>query len=141
MKRFADRIQTATLTVAITLALLLTIGAALLPATAGAGSLNRITGAELTAMIERGEQPVIVDVREPWRYDKGHIPGAINIQYEDNSHTRILNELSPMDTIVFVCHGGPMGDELGNILVGKGYPRVYNLKRGMRGWKGTVEGK
>ncbi len=120
----------------LTLALLIAVVAV---ATANAGSLNRITAAELMTMMDAAEKPVIVDVREPWRYDKGHIPGAINIQYEDNSKTRILNELSPMDTIVFVCHGGPMGDELGNILVERGYPRVYNLKRGMRGWSGPVE--
>ena len=81
---------------------------------------------------------VIVDVREPWRYSKGHIPGAINIPY-DNSHGRILKELAPEDKVVFVCHGGPMGDELGAILTKNNYKSVYNLKGGMRRWRGELE--
>src|SRR3989304_4476301 len=82
--------------------LLLTAGAAV-----SAGH-TRITGEELTKMINDGKSIVIVDVREDWLFKKGHIPGAINIPYEDDSQTRVLKELSPADRIVFVCHGGPM---------------------------------
>jgi rhodanese-related sulfurtransferase len=31
-----------------------------------------------------------------------------------------------------------MGDELGQLLVQKGYPAVYNLKGGMKKWRGPV---
>lgn len=31
-----------------------------------------------------------------------------------------------------------MGDELGTILAGRGYESVYNLKGGMKKWKGAV---
>ncbi|MFQ5736427.1 MAG: rhodanese-like domain-containing protein [Thermodesulfobacteriota bacterium] len=98
---------------------------------------NVISGAELEAMMKDGKPVVIVDVREPWRYSRGHIPGAINIPY-DGAHNRILKELSPSDRIVFVCHGGPMGDELGEILSDNGYKQVYNVAGGMRHWKGPI---
>ncbi|MBI5561930.1 MAG: rhodanese-like domain-containing protein [Deltaproteobacteria bacterium] len=97
-----------------------------------------ITGAELEAMLKDGSPIVVVDVREPELYAKGHVPGAINMPYEDDSQTRILKELSPKDRIVFICHGGPMGDELSEILVDKNYPQVYNVAGGMRKWKGPV---
>lgn len=97
-----------------------------------------ITGQELEAMMKDGNGLVIVDVREPELYAKGHVPGAINIQYEDNAHARILKELSPKDRIVFICHGGPMGDELSEILAQNNYPDVYNVAGGMRRWKGPV---
>ena len=115
---------------------------ALLVLTAGAAvsaGHTRITGEELTKMINDGKSIVIVDVREDWLFKKGHIPGAINIPYEDDSQTRVLKELSPADRIVFVCHGGPMGDELGAILTKNGFKEVYNLKKGMRGWHGALE--
>lgn len=97
-----------------------------------------ITGTELEAMMKDGSGLVIVDVREPELYAKGHVPGAINIQYEDNAHARILKELSPKDRIVFICHGGPMGDELSGILVKNNYTHVYNVAGGMRKWKGPM---
>lgn len=103
-------------------------------------TLNRIDGDELRKMMKDGGQLTIVDVREPELFAKGHIPGAINIPYDD-AHSRVLKELSPKDRIVFVCHGGPMGDELGDLLIKNGYTSVYNLKGGMRGWSGPFSVK
>lgn len=98
---------------------------------------TRINGEELQKMMKEGSHMVIVDVREPDLYSKAHIPGAINIPYDD-AKPRILKELKPSDRIVFVCHGGPMGDELSEILTKNGYAKVYNLIGGMRKWQGPV---
>ena len=118
-------------------AFLISIGVAVAASVSIASDLKVIDGNELKAMMSDGKQIVIVDVREPYEFAPGHIKGAINIPYDD-SKPRILKELSPNDRIVFVCHGGPMGDELGGILVKKGYKDVYNLKGGMKRWKGEV---
>ncbi len=104
---------------------------------AGAGGLTTIDGRQLEAMMADGKGLVIVDVREPELFAVGHIRGTINIPYDD-AKPRIVKELSPTDRIVFVCHGGPMGDELGRLLAEQGYPAVYNLKGGMKKWKGEV---
>lgn len=96
-----------------------------------------IDGKELEAMMSDGKPIMIVDVREPYEFSSGHVKGAINIPY-GAAKSRALKELSPNDRIVFVCHGGPMGDELGGLLVKNGYKKVYNLKGGMWKWKGEV---
>lgn len=106
------------------------------PAFAGGGH-TVITGPELETMMKDGKPVVIVDVREPALFAKGHVPGAINIPYE-TARGRILKELSPKDRIVFICHGGPMGDELGEVLVNNGYGSVYNVKGGMKKWSGPL---
>ncbi len=110
----------------------------LLETLALAGGYRVIEGRELKRMMAGEKRLVIVDVREPELYSQGHIPGAINIPF-DNARKRVLKELSPKDTIVFVCHGGPMGDVLADLLSKNGYPRVYNLSGGMRWWKGPLE--
>lgn len=97
-----------------------------------------ITGEELQKIMQDEKSVKIVDVREPELFRKGHVPGAINIPY-DTAHGRILKELSPDERIVFMCHGGPMGDELGEILTNKGYKKVYNVKGGMKKWRGPLE--
>ena len=102
-----------------------------------AGGLKGIDGKALEAMMSDGKGTVIVDVREPELFSAGHIKGAVNITY-DTAKARIFKELYPNDRIVFVCHDGPMGDELGNILVKNGFKDVYNLKGGMKKWKGEV---
>jgi rhodanese-related sulfurtransferase len=92
----------------------------------------------ITEMQVPGHSLVIVDVREPELYKAGHIPGAINIPYP-GAKTQALDELSPDQNIVFVCHGGPMGAELAAILDTKGYKKVRNLTGGMRQWSGPLE--
>src|SRR5574340_1190303 len=64
-----------------------------------------ITGPELQKMMKDGKPMKIVDVREPEVFSRGHIPGAINIPYDDAFRT-MFRELSPKERIVFVCHGG-----------------------------------
>jgi rhodanese-related sulfurtransferase len=113
------------------------IGMALIVSPCTAGSLRTIDGAKLEALMADGKPLVIVDVREPELFSAGHIKGAINIPYDD-AKPRVLRELSRKDRIVFVCHGGPMGDELGRLLVKNGYPDVSNLKGGMKNWKGET---
>ncbi len=104
---------------------------------AQAAGHKRIDGTELQKMMADPIKEVIVDVREPWRYNKAHIPGAINIPF-DGAHERVAKELPKDSRIVFVCHGGPMGDELSEILLDNGFKDVYNLKGGMRKWKGEL---
>ena len=102
-----------------------------------ASGLTTIDGKQLEALMADGQPLVIVDVREPELFTAGRIRGAMNIPYDD-ARRRIFAELSPGDRIVFVCHGGPMGDELGHLLAENGYPTVYNLKGGMKKWRGEV---
>jgi len=114
------------------------IGAAMAAPVSIAADLHTISGKTLESMMSDGRGLVIVDVREPDLFSEGHIRGAINIPYDD-ARPRVLRELSPKDRIVFVCHGGPMGDKLGRLLVRNGYPEVYNLAGGMEKWKGDTE--
>ena len=90
----------------------------------------------LKIMMKQGKNLKIVDLREPELFDEGHVPGAINIPYDD-APGRALKELKRDETIVFVCHGGPMGDELAELLVNNNYKKVYNLTGGMKKWSGS----
>jgi rhodanese-related sulfurtransferase len=117
--------------------LLTVIGTACIAAVSLAAELRTIEGPTLETMMADGKAIIIVDVREPELFVKGHIKGAINIPYDD-AKPRIVKELSPKDRIVFVCHGGPMGDELGRLLAKNGYHEVYNLQGGMKRWNGPL---
>ena len=113
------------------------IGAACQVTKSAAADLVTVDTAKLQTMMGDGKPLVIVDVREPELFSEGHIKGAVNIPY-DTAKPRVLKELSSNQRIVFVCHGGPMGDELGTLLVRSGYADVYNLAGGMRKWNGAV---
>lgn len=82
------------------------------------------------------KEAIIVDLREPELYQKGHIPGAINIPFADFQQQ--YTQLSKNKRIVFVCHTGPMGEASSQFLQGKGYDDLANLTGGMAQWKGPV---
>lgn len=99
----------------------------------------KISAPELEAVIGSPAQGLtIVDVREPELFRAGHIPGAINLPYPAAKELAPA-QLNASENIVFVCHTGPMGDELAGILAAKGYPHVRNLNGGMENWTGPLD--
>lgn len=96
-----------------------------------------VTPAALQQQLAAHDSLVIVDVREPAEFAARHIPGARLIPY-DAARGRVLQELKRQDHVVFVCHEGPMGAELAQLLVAHGYPFVANLEGGMAAWTGPT---
>jgi rhodanese-related sulfurtransferase len=103
---------------------------------------SRVSAADFATELAAGSptdvRRTIVDVREPDLFRQGHIPGALNLPFPA-AKLRAPAELDSADRIVFVCHRGPMGDELARILVARGFRHVRNLAGGMAGWSGPVE--
>lgn len=92
----------------------------------------------------RDKEPVqIIDLRTPELYEKGHIPGAINILFENLEKN--LDKLSKDKTTVvycydIVCH---LSTKAAILLAKKGY-KVKELAGGYEEWTShdlTVEGK
>ena len=86
-----------------------------------------ITQAELSARLEAGSAPLILDVRTAKEYADGHIPGAINI-----SHDLLAENLSEIpgsksDEIIVYCRSGKRAGVAEKLLAEKGYSNVKDL--------------
>jgi rhodanese-related sulfurtransferase len=88
---------------------------------------------ELTGMIDRNEDIVIVDVRFPTDYRKGHIPGAINLPKGKWHETTALakDKLTVLYCYNQTCH---MAAEAALELLGRGYP-VAEMEGGFATWE------
>lgn len=104
--------------------------AAGLPVTSGA--VEDLTTAELVEMLKNGTAPAVVDVREPWEYAQGHIPGARLFPLGQLSER--LAELDPQQPVVVVCQTGSRSQTGAAFLRQKGFVKVYNLSQGTLGW-------
>lgn len=87
----------------------------------------------LNMAIESGEKLTIVDLRTPELFAKGHIPGAINLKYEELDKN--LDKLSKDRTTVvycydIVCH---LSAKAALELAKKGY-KVKELEGGYDSW-------
>ena len=75
----------------------------------------------------------IFDARENVEYEISHIPGALNIGYE-NFDPSILYEVKKDETIVLYCSVGYRSEKIGEQLQDLGYTNVFNLYGSIFEW-------
>lgn len=87
--------------------------------------VSSITADSVFTMMNR-ENVYIVDVREEYEYNSGHIENAYNIPVSEINKIR-KNEI-PLDGIVVVyCQSGNRSSQAGQILLDLGYKNVYDM--------------
>jgi len=98
--------------------------------------LKNIAASALHGLITDADptnDPIIVSVRGPDDYAKGHIPGAVNIPLKNIAEMADLQKLDPNRQIVVYCFTGRTGSQATAILRALGYDAA-NLLWGISGW-------
>jgi len=92
-----------------------------------------LTVQELKERLAKGDDLVVLDVRESAKWAKGHIKGARHI-YAGHVEQR-LDSIPADRTIVVACNTGNHASLVASILRRKGFRKVYNLLGGMTAWQ------
>lgn len=83
------------------------------------------------------EQPVLVDVREPWEFAHCHIEGS---QLMPLQTVPANVDALPRDRdLVLVCHHGNRSQRVAQWLEQQGYTRLHNLAGGVERWATEVD--
>lgn len=98
-----------------------------------------ISPTDLEAMTRSDQPPTIVDVRRAEDFEAGHIDGALNLPFDDFDDHR--DEVPRGAPVVAVCYLGMLSRTAAQHLVGDGHDVVFNLDRGMKGWREFVAGR
>ena len=97
-----------------------------------------ITPRELSEKLARGEDVVLIDVREPYEWSAGHIEGATHIPM--NQVPQRLAEIPKDREVVMICRsGGRSGHVQEHLIRSAGYTKVKNLVGGMQRWATEVD--
>lgn len=92
-----------------------------------------ITAKALKKIIKDGEDINIIDARASSQYEQSHVEGAINISQDK---LRIAaDSLDKNKLTVTYCNKGVTGNAAQNILINKGFKKVYNLSGGHKNYK------
>ena len=110
--------------------------AAELAATSGRNA-TEITALELKQRLDRGDQLVIVDVREPHEYQINRIPGSVLIPLGEIP--RRYAELDKNAELIMQCKMGSRSAKAADYLRTVGFTRVLNLKGGIIDWVDKVD--
>lgn len=106
-----------------------------------AGGAKTIKAADLFANLNDGDannDPFRVDIRQAADYEKGHIPGAVNMPGGSLFTAENLAKLPKDKPIVLNCYSGQTASQATAALRMMGYD-AYNLLYGIPSW-GTAEG-
>ena len=98
----------------------------------------QITVEQLKARLDKGEKPVIIDVREPSEYKTANIGGTL---IPMGQIPKRYTELDPKQEIVVYCHHGNRSQRVVEFLYEKGFTNVKNLMGGIDAWSQRIDPK
>jgi sulfur-carrier protein adenylyltransferase/sulfurtransferase len=96
-----------------------------------------ISATELRAKLDRKEEFVLVDVREPFEYEICNIPGSKLIPLGELPAR--LSELDSADDIVLHCKVGGRSAKALKVLQEAGFRKLSNLRGGITAWADEVD--
>ena len=104
-----------------------------------AGEYADVSVKELKKAIE-SKQVTVIDVNGSESYQKGHIPGAIDFEANEEKLAKLLPE--DKNALIVAYCGGPQCmayKQAAKVAEKLGYKNVKHLSAGISGWKGAGE--
>jgi rhodanese-related sulfurtransferase len=99
--------------------------------------MDEISPQDLKSHLDRGQRPVLLDVRQDWETKLCRLDNAVHIPIEEIEFR--TDELNPEDDIVVYCHQGVRSAAVAAYLREHGFPKAVNLAGGLDLWARTVE--
>ena len=96
-----------------------------------------ITTRELKDRLDKGEQLVLLDVREEWEYSLAKLEGSILIPL--GTLPTSLAQLNPESEVIAYCHHGMRSADATSFLLQQGFKNVKNLIGGIDAWSITID--
>jgi rhodanese-related sulfurtransferase len=93
--------------------------------------------AELSAYLQQGHAPFLLDVREPWEFNLCKLDGAVLLPMRDLPARAA--ELNKGAEIVVICHHGVRSYHAARYLETLGFTDIINLSGGVAAWADEVD--
>ncbi len=77
---------------------------------------------------------IVLDVRTPKEYEGGHIPGAVNLDWNGRDFSERANQLAKGKTYLVYCASGNRSARAADKFAQLGFPKLYNLTGGIKAW-------
>ena len=99
--------------------------------------VREIAPRDLAERVARGDAMDLIDVREPYEWRIAHIDGARLIPL--GRLARALEGIPRDRDVVLYCHHGFRSRTAAELLVERGFRRVWNLSGGIDRWSTDVD--
>ncbi len=88
---------------------------------------------QTAAALQERDDVVLIDVREQWEYDEGHIPGITLIPLSE-FESRVA-EIPKDKEVVLTCRSGNRSGQVYDYLDQLGYDNIHNMEGGILAWE------
>ena len=99
--------------------------------------IREVTATELKARRDRGETPLVIDVREDWELQLARIPDVVHVPM--NQIPARLGEFQRNAETIVMCHAGGRSLRVAHFLAAQGFTDVANLSGGISAWTEAVD--
>ena len=92
-------------------------------------------GVEEFAAKAADKKNVILDVRTPKEFAAGHLPGAVNVDFNAPDFDAKMAKLDTNKTYLVHCAGGVRSSKACTKMSALPFKELYNLEGGMKAWE------
>ena len=104
----------------------------------GCGNRYDSVDAQEFAKVLENPEVQLIDTRAPEDFNKGHIPGALNIYVDSEDFYEQMNRIDKSRPVAIYCRGGRQSEIAAERFAGEGY-NVTELEGGLITWEGEIE--
>ncbi len=97
------------------------------------GKVHQSTVAEFKEAIDT-ELGVLIDVRTPEEFAKGHLEGAVNINFKKRTFPSYISAIAKDKPVLIYCRSGNRSAKAAFIMQTLGFKEIYDLTPGFKGW-------
>jgi len=104
--------------------------ALLLTACASSSSVEKKNAAGFVEVANQADV-VIIDVRTPAEFAEGHLPNALNIDFQSGNFEQEIESLDKTVTYAVYCRSGNRSSQATAIMAKAGFTSIYDLQGGV----------
>jgi phage shock protein E len=105
------------------------------PAAARKASVIKNVGVEEFERLHKGNKTVTLDVRTAEEFARGHLPGAVNIDWNRKDFTEKVAALDKSQTYLLHCAAGVRSAKACERMSKLNFTNLYNLEGGFKAWE------
>ena len=98
-------------------------------------SVQSITAEEVKQALDAKADVIVVDVRTPEEYNRGHLEGSLLLPIDTVSKQAVSVLKDKNKTLYVYCLSGSRSVQATDILLKLGYPKAFNMTSGLLAWR------
>jgi thioredoxin 1 len=95
----------------------------------------KLSAKDFADQINKNPTAAILDVRTPEEFSKGHLPSALNIDWNGNGFEEQIKSLEKTKPVYVYCLSGKRSSDAARKMRSEGFSNVYELAGGILKWR------